>query len=81
MLLLLIVVPCTLVGVVVVAVLDRGGLLPRFDRPGPTSSRPVRSGNSIARPLSLGAILVLGTWILAWLVVLVVGLNIILSSS
>lgn len=78
MLLLFIVVPCTLVGIGVVSMLERGGLLSGLDRPGPASTRPA---HSMARPVSLGTIVILATWILAWLVVLGVGLNIILASS
>jgi hypothetical protein len=78
MLLLLIVLPCTLVGTSVVVLLDRAGVLPRLDRPGPASAKPV---GSIFRPVSLTTIVVLATWCLAWLVVLAVGLNIILASS
>jgi hypothetical protein len=78
MLLLLIVVPCILVGTSGVMLLDRAGILPRLDRPGPVSTKPAPS---IFRPVSLGAIVVLATWILAWLVVLAVGLNIIIASS
>jgi hypothetical protein len=78
MLLLWIVLPCTLVGTSAVMLLDRAGLLPRLDRPGSASTKPA---TSIFRPVSLGAIVILATWILAWLVVLAVGLNIILASS
>lgn len=79
MLLLLIVIPCTLAGIAAVTLLDRAGVLPRLDQPpGPWSSKPA---SSLTRPLALGMIVLLGTWILAWFVVLFVGLNIILSSS
>ena len=78
MLLLLIVVPCTLIGTSAVLLLDRAGVLPRFDRPGRAYTKPA---TSMFRPMSLVAIVALATWTLAWLVVLAVGLNLIVSST
>ncbi|MDQ6613667.1 MAG: hypothetical protein M3083_02615 [Actinomycetota bacterium] len=79
--LLFIVIPCAVIGIGVAALLDRSGLLPSSDRSGRSSTRAVSSLSSIVRPFSLGAVVILATWILAWLVVLAVGLNLILSSS
>ncbi len=76
--LLYILIPCILVGTGVGLVLDRTGVLPHIDERGLVSSRPVT--RSMFRPLSLGMIVILATWILAWLVILGVGLNIIMGS-
>ena len=82
MLLLLIVIPSTIVGAAIVLLLDRSGVLPRFGEG--DGSRPVASSSPppfLARPVSLAAIVLLATWILAWLVLLAVGLDIIFSAT
>ena len=81
MLLLLIVIPCTIVGTAIVLFMDRVGVLPRLgEGAGP---RPVASSPApfLARPASLAAIVLLATWILAWLVLLAVGFDIIFSAT
>ena len=81
MLLLLIVIPCTIVGAAIVLLMDRAGVLPRLGEGGGT--RPVASSSPsfLARPVSLAAIVLLAAWILAWLVLLVVGLDIVFSAT
>lgn len=76
--LLYILIPCILVGTGVGLVLDRTGVLPHVDEGGFVSSRPVT--RSTFRPLSIGMIVILATWILAWLVVLGVGIDVIMGS-
>lgn len=79
MLLVLIVVPCTLIAAATVAALDRAGILPRLEA-GPTRS-PSLPALSTSRAAMLCAIVIMVTWVLAWLVALVVGLSIILGSN
>jgi hypothetical protein len=82
MLLLLIVIPCTIVGAAVVLLLDRVGVLPRLGEDG--GSRPVPLSSSapfLARPASLAVIVLMAAWILAWLVLLGVGLDIVFSAT
>jgi hypothetical protein len=76
--LLLIVIPCVVVGGAVGLGLDRAGVLPHLERPGQVSSRPVRS---VGRPFAVATIVILATWILMWIIVLIVGLSIISASS
>jgi hypothetical protein len=76
MLLLLIIVPCTVVAVGAVLTADRLGWLPRLDKP-----LPQRQSQSSSAPLAVGAIVLMGAWILVWLVVLAIGLNFITKSG
>jgi Zn-dependent protease with chaperone function len=76
MLLLLIIVPCTFVAVAAVLMADRLGWLPRLDKP--LTPRPSHSSSA---PLAVGAIVLMGAWILVWLVVLAIGLNFITKSG
>jgi hypothetical protein len=74
MLIILIVVPAVIIAVAVVVVLDRLGVLPRLDG-GPS----LPSGGfmeSIPRGALWGAGAMMALWILAWLILLVVGLSI-----
>ena len=73
MMVVLIVVPAIVVAVAVVVVLDRIGVLPRLDG-GPS----LPSGGfmeSIPKGALWGAGAVMALWILAWLIILVVGLS------
>lgn len=80
MLIVLIVVPCVVVGVALVALLDRGGLLPHLSDGGGRPSRAWGSGSSVGDTIPpaalLGAMVVMGLWIIAWIVALVIGLGI-----
>lgn len=116
---LLIVLPCTLVGTAVVLLVQRAGwLLPRLESPpaappaaaggttgsswapaarGTTGSSwapatrsstawrpapPVRRDRRQApRPLLVAVVVILGAWILVWIVILAIGLNIIGGAS
>ncbi len=76
MLVLIVVLPCLLVGAAAVIVLDRMGVLagPRASGPsdGPLLER-------VPKGALMGAIALMAVWILVWLVVLVVGLNVLAS--
>ena len=74
MMVILIVVPALIVAVAVVLVLDRMGVLPRLD--GGTSLPSGGFMESIPRGALWGAGAVMAVWILAWLILLVVGLSI-----
>ncbi len=76
MLLLLIIVPCTFVAVAAVLMADRLGWLPRLDKP-----LAPRQSQSSSAPLAIGAIVLMGAWILVWFVVLAIGLNFITKSG
>ncbi len=76
MLVLLVVLPCLVVGAAVVVVLDRMGVLPRWEAGGGMGG--AADGTFLER-VPKGALVVamglLSAWILAWLVVLAVGLH------
>jgi hypothetical protein len=98
--LLLIVLPCTLVGTAAVLLVQRAGWLPRFESPSEHPSRPGRTGAtwhprqplrqfgtadhgnwSAPRVLLVMVVAILGAWILVWIIVLLIGLNIISGAS
>jgi len=70
-LVLLIVVPAVVIGGGVVLYLDHTGVLPRWD--GGSGSGFLES---VPRPGLWAAVTLMGAWILAWLVLLVVGLRV-----
>jgi hypothetical protein len=79
MLIVLIVVPCIVLGVAVVTLVDRAGLLPRMPDGGGgwwASSGSGGLADGVPRSGLVAAIVVMGLWILAWLVALVIGLSI-----
>ena len=80
-LVLLIVLPCAVVGAAVVVVLDHVGVLPRWEG-GAATGRTQSAGDMLERvpraAIVAGAGL-MGAWILAWLVLLVIGLGILAS--
>jgi hypothetical protein len=86
MLLVLIIVPCTVVAIGLVALVDRGGWLSSREgwmsgaKPSPRRGSPDVS-DTMRRALSLSAMAIMSAWILAWLVALVVGLRIIIGSG
>lgn len=66
----LILVPCILFAITLVAILDRVGVLSRLD--GAQRSSLLER---VPRPALAGAMILTGSWLLAWLVVLIVGLR------
>ena len=81
MLVALIVVPAIVIAVAVVVLLDRVGVLPRLD--GDAAGWPSMrsgSGSGFLTSVPKGALLaggaVMALWILAWLVLLVIGLTV-----
>ena len=72
MLVILIVIPSVVVAVVVVGVLDRLGVLPRLD--GGPSGGPGSFFDGIPRAAMFAGMGLMAAWILAWLVLLVIGL-------
>jgi hypothetical protein len=77
MLVVLILVPAVVVAVVVVAVLDRLGVLPRLDG-GPTASYGSWY-ERVPRGAMFAAAGLMAAWILAWLVFFVIGLHVLSS--
>jgi len=73
MLVLLIVVPAVIVAVGVVAVLDWLGVLPRLDTG--TASAPGSFLERLPRAGLYGAAGVMAAWIVAWVVLFVVGIS------
>lgn len=75
MLIPLIVVPCTIIGFGLVMLLDRAGAFSQVDGGGGAQgrARDPRSG----RRLQLLALVVMGAWVLAWIVLLIVGLGVV----
>jgi len=77
MLVLLVVLPCLILGGAAVVVLDRMGYLTRWESGGTTG----RSGGgsslleSVPRAALVASMGLMAAWILAWLVFLVIGLN------
>jgi hypothetical protein len=77
MLVLLVVMPCLVVGAAVVVVLDRMGVLSLgggMSSPGDGSFL-----ERVPKSALFAAMVLLAAWILAWLVLLVVGLNVLAS--
>lgn len=72
MLVILIVIPSVVVAVVVVGVLDRLGVLPRLD--GGPSGGSGSFFDGIPRAALFAGMGLMAAWILAWLVLLVIGL-------
>ncbi len=80
MLIPLIVVPCTIIGFAIVMLLDRAGVFPQLDGGGGGGGGHARTRNpQIGRNLSLLALVVMGAWVLAWIVLLIVGLGVVSS--
>ncbi|HEX3542289.1 MAG TPA: hypothetical protein VHT75_17780 [Acidimicrobiales bacterium] len=98
--LLLIVLPCTLVGTSAVLLVQRAGWLPRIDAPSARPSPPASTGAtwpqqqtvrqfgtadhgnwSAPRLLLVAVVAILSAWILVWIIVLIIGLNIISGAS
>lgn len=71
-LILLIVVPCILFAITLVAVLDRVGVLSHLDEGSNDSSSLLER---VPRPALVGAMTLMGAWMLVWVVVLLVGLG------
>jgi hypothetical protein len=77
MLIVVIVVPCIVLGVAVVTLVDRAGLLPHMDdSTGGWWSSSSHLSDAMPRAGLIAAIAVMGLWILAWVVALVIGLSI-----
>jgi hypothetical protein len=72
----LIVVPCSIIGFGAVFFLDWAGLLPQADGGGTAAARP-RNVPLRNRRLGLAAIVIMGAWVLAWIVLLLVGLSVV----
>jgi hypothetical protein len=79
--LLLIVVPCTIVGTVTVLLAQRVGWLPQLEESGPQPYTPSPRRRGPSRPLAVGAIVLMCAWILLWIGILVVGLSVISAAS
>jgi len=81
MLILLVVLPALVLGAAAVVVLDRTGVLPRWEAPGGGMSRPGDGTflERVPRAALAGAMAVMVAWVLAWLVLLVVGLHVLAS--
>jgi hypothetical protein len=87
---LLIVLPCTLVGTAAVLLVQRAGWLPKLE---PQAASPTARGRTrknrewsrpnrgSSRPVAIAAVVVMSLWILFWIVLLAVGLNIIYGAS
>ena len=79
MLVVLIIIPAIVIAVGVVLLLDRTGVLPRFDG-GPSYSSRSSSGGGFLESVPTGALWGAGAlmilWILAWLLFLVIGLSV-----
>jgi hypothetical protein len=76
MLIPLIVVPCTIIGFGIVMLLDRAGAFSQVDGGdggGGVRARDPRTG----RNLRLLALVGMGAWVLAWIVLLIVGLGVV----
>ena len=74
MLIPLIVIPCSIVGFGIVMLLDRAGMFAQLDGGGAQSrATNPRTG----RNLHLAALVLMGGWVLAWIVLLVVGLGVV----
>ena len=75
MLIPLIVIPCSIIGFGIVMLLDRAGMFAQLDGGGGAQGRArnPRSG----RHLHLAALVVMGGWVLAWIVLLVIGLGVV----
>ena len=73
---LLIVVPCAVVGIAVVTLLDRGGrvLFPLDERG--VGRGPTGRVECVPRTVLIGALVLMVGWALAWIVALAVGLRI-----
>ena len=71
-LILLIVGPCIAFTVTLVAILDRMGMLSGLD-----GGYGERSGllARVPRPALVGAMMLMGAWMLAWVVILIIGLG------
>jgi len=71
-LILLIVVACVLFAVAAVTLLDRVGVLPRMGGGGGGSgSWDLNDG--LPRPALIAALMVMAAWVLAWIVLLIIG--------
>ncbi len=77
MLVLLVVLPCLVIGAAAVVVLDRMGVLPRWESGGGMSG-PADGTllERVPKTALVVAMALIAAWILAWLIVLVVGLNV-----
>lgn len=71
-LILLIVAPCILLAITLVAILDRVGVLSHLDE---GNMGPSGLLERVPRPALAGAMILMGAWMLAWVVVLIVGLG------
>lgn len=78
MLVLLIVVPCVIIGVGVVALFDRTGVFSGIGggEGAAGGGRPAELAEGIPRVVLIGGLVVMGGWVLAWVVFLIVGLGI-----
>lgn len=80
MLVLLVVLPCLVLGAAAVVLLDRMGVLPRWES---SASSGRSSGGSLLESVPRAALVaamgLMAAWILAWLVFLVIGLNVLAS--
>jgi len=74
----LIVVPCAVVGIGAVTLFDRAGVFSALAAGGgPTRGvRPAGPAYRLPRVVMLGLLVVMGGWVLAWIVLLLVGLGI-----
>ncbi len=79
--LLLIVVPCTIAGTAAVLLAQRVGWLPQLEESGQRSYTPSLRRRGTPRPLAVGAIVIMCAWILLWLGILVVGLEVISAAN
>jgi len=70
----LIVVPCAIVGIALVTLLDRGGALARTDAG--RSRAPSGLTERVPRRALICMLVLMGVWVLAWLFLLVAGLGI-----
>jgi hypothetical protein len=78
MLVVLILVPSVVLAVIVVAVLDRSGVLPRLD----TGTSPATYGSwfeRVPRGALFAAAGLMAAWIVAWIVFFVIGLSVLSS--
>ena len=75
MLIPLIVIPCSIVGFGIVMFLDRAGMFAQLDGGGGAQSRATNP--QTGRNLHLAGLVLMGGWVLAWIVLLVVGLGVV----
>ncbi|MEA2702059.1 MAG: hypothetical protein QOD63_4 [Actinomycetota bacterium] len=78
MLVVLILVPSVVLAVIVVAVLDRVGILPRLDSGASTASYGAWY-ERVPRAALFAAAGLMAAWILAWIVFFVIGLHVLSS--